>query len=431
MGQMDTTVSLLKTFLMNTTMSPPPSFSNIEKLAAYRRILLLQGPLGNFFQQLAQWLKSGGSQVYKINFSGGDNWDYPEIMGNVFDYTGMTFDFADYVKKFLQQHQIDAVVCFGDTRAYHVIAQEVCQTLNISFWVFEEGYFRPFWVTLEEHGVNAFSMLPRDGAFFQAAYPQLKQKVYQEPAKVKGGFLPMAWVAIQHYTALFFDQARYPHYRHHRQQDFYYYLKCWLRSGWRYVWYKWRNRPIAKMIQQGKMGRFYIFPLQVATDSQIRVHSDYASMRNGLLDVLGSFAVHAPKDTKLIVKHHPLDRGFTNYRKTIERFIETHPDVAGRIFYVHDIPLPVFLRTSIGMVTVNSTSGLSALLHHLPTKVLGRANYDIIELASRKSLAQFWKEPRKPNEQLFHAYRMYHINYTQIHGNFYTQVNLPPNPYQK
>lgn len=410
-------------------MKQPTHQHNIEKLAAHRRILLLQGPLGSFFCQLAFWLRQGGSRVHKINFSGGDAWDYPDLMGDTHDYLGMPFDFADFLRPFLLDKQIDAVVCFGDTRVYHCIARQVCQELNIGFWAFEEGYFRPFWVTLEQQGVNAHSPLPLDPEFFQAAYSDLPQQHYQEPQPVRGGFLPVALVAAWHYGALFFNQDRYPNYLHHRAQDPYYYIKCWLRSAWRWVWNKWRDQVVAEKIRTNKMGRFFIFPLQVTTDSQIRVHSDYASMRDCLLDVLLSFHIHAPKDTKLIIKHHPMDRGFINYRRTIAQFVAKHPALHGRVHYVYDIPLPVFLRSSIGMVTVNSTSGISALLHQLPTKVLGKAHYNIIGLASRKTLPLFWNDPKQPDETLFNAYRMYHINHTQINGSFYTEVKLPPNPY--
>jgi capsular polysaccharide export protein len=36
------------------------------------RILLLQGPMGNFFTRFAAYLRSNGTQVWKINFNGGD-----------------------------------------------------------------------------------------------------------------------------------------------------------------------------------------------------------------------------------------------------------------------------------------------------------------------------------------------------------------------
>lgn len=36
------------------------------------KILLLQGPLGPFFQSLSQALSDAGHEVYKIHFNGGD-----------------------------------------------------------------------------------------------------------------------------------------------------------------------------------------------------------------------------------------------------------------------------------------------------------------------------------------------------------------------
>ena len=98
------------------------------------------------------------------------------------------------------------------------------------------------------------------------------------------------------------------------------------------------------------------------------------------------------------------------------------------MFYVHDVPLPVFLRHGIGMVTLNSTSGLSALIHNMPVKVIGRAHYDIPGITYHGKLAVFWRQPTPPDAALFHAYRMYHINVTQIHGSFYSRVNFPALP---
>ena len=77
------------------------------------------------------------------------------------------------------------------------------------------------------------------------------------------------------------------------------------------------------------------------------------------------------------------------------------------------------------MVTLNSTSGLSALIHNMPVKLLGRAHYDIPGLTSRQPLAEFWQNPQPPDRELFAAYRLYHINVTQINGSFYSRVNLP------
>ena len=62
---------------------------------------------------------------------------------------------------------------------------------------------------------------------------------------------------------------------------------------------------------------------------------------------------------------------------------------------------------------------------NMPVKVLGRAYYDIPGITDQNTLAEFWNHPTPPDKELFHAYRMYHLNVTQINGNFYSQVFFP------
>ncbi|ASP17491.1 capsule biosynthesis protein [Neisseria sp. KEM232] len=399
--------------------------SNLEKLARKRRVLLLQGPVGPFFRRLALWLEARGARVFKFNFNGGDEACYPARLPRVTCYRGSPEDFPACLSSFIKEHKIDAVACFGDNRLYHVIAKEICTEARVSFWAFEEGYFRPHFVTLEEGGVNAHSPLPREGAFFLNARRKLAVQQYSPPAPVPDGFWPRAKSAMYYYAAANFCGRRYPAYRHHRAIDLPHYIALWLRSGIRRAGYALADRRFAARVGSGRFGHFFIVPLQVFNDSQVHIHSDFASVRDFLLHVLASFAAHAPSDTSLIIKHHPMDRGFTDYRRDIGGFLAAHPDLAERVHYVHDVPLPVFLRHGTGMVTLNSTSGLSALVHNMPVKLLGRANYDIPGLTSRQPLAEFWQNPQPPDRELFAAYRMYHVNVTQINGSFYSRVNLP------
>ena len=403
-------------------MKPIPS--NLEKLARKRRVLLLQGPVGPFFRRLADWLETRGARVFKINFNGGDEAYYPAAEG-VSAYRGTPEAFAEFLAPFLKEHKIDAVACFGDNRLYHVIAKEICAAARVSFWAFEEGYFRPHFVTLEEGGVNAYSPLPREGSFFLKAQRKLAVQQYRPPAPVPDGFRPRAKRAMWYYAAANLFSSRYPAYRHHRAFGLPHYIGLWLRSGIRRAGYALSDHRFAAQTAKGRFGRFFIVPLQVFNDSQVHVHSDFASVRDFLLHVLESFAAHAPSDTTLIIKHHPMDRGFTDYSRDIAAFAARHPDLKRRIYYVHDVPLPVFLRHGAGMVTLNSTSGLSALIHNMPVKLLGRAHYDIPGLTSRQPLAEFWQNPQPPDRELFTAYRLYHINVTQINGSFYSRVNLP------
>lgn len=394
-------------------------------LASADRILLLQGPLGYFFSDFADWLQLHGKTVFKIHFNYGDELFW-RSHAQASAYRGNCQDFPDFLAGFVNRHQIQAIVCFGDNRLYHLAAKKLCrQNQATSFWVFEEGYFRPFYVTLERDGVNAFSPLPRDRHFFLQTYPTLAVKDYHEPPPVPGGFWPIATTAARYYLAANLKRRQYPHYVHHRHFDLWHYIRLWSISGLKRLNYWLRDHNFARRVEKGEFGRFFLLPLQVFNDSQVKVHSDFSSVRNMLQHTLTSFAIHAPQDTQLIVKHHPMDRGFINYQKEIDAFVRKYPNMKNRVFYVHDVPLPPLLRQCAGVVTLNSTTGLSALIHNVPVKILGRASYDIPGITDQQKLADFWHHPTAPDREAFHAYRMYHINHTQIHGSFYSRVNLP------
>ncbi|WGE50423.1 capsule biosynthesis protein [Actinobacillus equuli subsp. haemolyticus] len=385
------------------------------------RILLLQGPIGSFFTQLSEWLQAQNRSVFKINLNAGDEFFYPNSIANTFAYRDTLENFHHYLTDFCQTYKIDSVVCFGDNRKYHKLAKTVCQHLNITFWAFEEGYFRPDYVTFEKTGVNAYSPIPKQADYFKP-FEQLP-----EPSKAQSvakGFCPMAKLAVQYYVSAYYRRHQYPEYRHHRLLNVWYYVKLWMVSGIKRLHYYMHDRNFSKRVEQGEFGEFFILPLQVYDDSQILVHSDYPSVAAVLREVLSSFATKAPKHLNLIVKHHPMDRGFIDYGKVIDEYIAQYPDLKKRIYYIHDVPMPVFLRHGKGMVTLNSTSGISALLHNMPVKTLGRANYDFAGLTYQGSLDNFWTNPEKPDEGLFNAYRKFHLHKTHINGSFYNKVIL-------
>lgn len=387
------------------------------------KILLLQGPIGDFFTELSKWLISQNKTVYKFNFNGGDEYFYPNSIENTIAYRDALTQFESYLILFCLENKIDTFVCFGDHRRYHRIAKRVAKEYGIAFYVFEEGYFRPEYITLEKEGVNAFSPLPRNAAFFLEKDDSLCEPV--PPQKVARGFLPMAKRAILYYSQGYFKRKEYPKYLHHRITQIKYYLKLWIISGFKRACYHFEDRNFAKEVKKGKFDDFFVVPLQVYDDSQVKVHSpNHENVQEFLEEVLVSFANHAPEHLNLIVKHHPMDRGFIDYQTVIDKYIKQYPEIKNRIFYIHDVPMPALLRKGKGMITLNSTSGISALLHHMPVITLGKANYDIAGLTFQGSLDEFWHNEEEPNSQLFDAYRRYHLNKTHINGSFYNKVIL-------
>jgi capsular polysaccharide export protein len=376
------------------------------------RFLLLQGPMWTFFNRVAAWLNEQGVAVKKINFSGGD-WLFHRKLDAV-DYKGELADFPSFLRDFLLENDIDGVVCFGDCRHYHVAAKPVADALGIPFFVFEEGYVRPDYITLECGGVNAHSSMPRSAAFYHA----LPDVDIQPPQPAHPRFGRAAWAAMFYYAGSRALKPLYPNYEHHKILSVRYEARNWCRSWVRKHLNRRRDKPVMEKLLREHDGKYFAVALQVYNDSQIRSHSHYADVRDFIREVVASFAASAHDDHHLVLKHHPMDRGQRDYRKLVDKLCDDL-GVTGRVHYVHDVHLPTLLRRARGVITINSTVGLSALYHYKPLKVMGRAMYDMEGLTFQGELGQFWTAAPTFDRELWRRFRAYMISQTQLNGAFY------------
>lgn len=381
-----------------------------------KRVLLLQGPMGPFFRRLARDLEWAGAKVHKVNFNGGDWAFYPT--GST-SFRGKMEEWPPFLERLLIERQIDVVLLFGDCRPIHRVVKGISKSMHIEVGVFEEGYVRPDYVTLEASGVNGNSRLPTSSIFY------LNKSIADvEPTVPVGNtFWPSAlWAAI-YYVACSLLRPWFRHYRHHRPCT----LKeavPWVRSAWRRAYYAVKERRVQDKLTSTLSGKFFLVPLQVHNDSQICVHSPYATVEDFIRNVVRSFARHAPKRTTLVFKHHPMDRGYCDYSRLINEMRKSHR-LKNRLYYVHDLHLPTLLKHALGVVLVNSTVGMSALHHGTPTKVLGAAIYDMQGLTFQGPLAEFWRQAQHHpvNKLLFRRFRCYLIRHTQINGSFYKKLD--------
>lgn len=380
----------------------------LKNLLSYDDILLLQGKMGTFFCRFATFLMGQGKRVHKVNFNAGDALFYrhKDKMSN---FRGRQSEFDDFLTKLINDKQLTAVVCFNDCRPYHEIARQVCGRLGVAFFVFEEGYLRPDYITLEEHGINAYSRL-------DLTLIDTVQKANDKPKFTGNRFYRMCVASVIYYTAVFVGQWRYPHYRHYRGLSLWAEAWAWIKALLR----KLMHHHLDKGLQNRLVGRknFYLVSLQVHNDSQITHHSDYQDVRDFIVQVMTSFAKHAPHGTNLLFKHHPLDRGHRDYTGMIAT-LGDELGVQDRVFYGCDMHLPSLLRASLGMITVNSTTALQSVYHQKPTKIMGRALYDVMGLTDQKPLDEFWANPTAPDRDFYLKFREYLIEHTQLNGSFY------------
>ncbi len=383
---------------------------------ARKRVLLLQGPMGLFFSRLRRDLEAAGAEVLKVNFCAGDWLFYPSKSIN---FRGKLEDWPTFLSALLAEHKIDVVFLFGDCRHYHIVVPHVLRWRRVQLYVFEEGYLRPDFITLDRGGANNFSSVPRDPDFYRSRpiHPISRQKV--EP--VKGAFSRAAVYASCYAIANFLFKPLFPHYRHHRPLNPFQEAFFWLRSGWRKQVYRHRQRALGETLKGPLSGRFFLVPLQTHNDSQIRVHSRFSSIEEFVEFVVCSFANHADPCHWLVFKHHPLDRGYRDYHAFLRRMIRKY-GVDGRVVYVHDVHLPNLLRHAIGTIVVNSTVGLSSILHETPVCVLGDPIYHFAGLTYQGRLDDFWREPGAVDHELFLGFRAWLMAHNQANGNFYRRL---------
>jgi capsular polysaccharide export protein len=377
-----------------------------------KRILLLQGPVGPFFRRLSHLLQAAGAEVHKVNFNGGDCLFYPS---QALRWRGPIESWPYHFAALLERLSIDIVLLFGDCRPIHRAARDIAQQLGVKVGAFEEGYVRPNFVTFERSGVNGYSLVPRLPAFYAA----LAGTASPAEREVGNTFWWAALWATLYYIASGLAHPIFRRHRHHRPLTL---LEAWpwVRAGWRKLVYGWTERAMLRTLT-GRLSRnFFLVPLQLSSDSQVSEHSRFTSVADFIRHVVASFAHHAPADLTLVIKHHPLDRGYHDYSRLI-RELAHECGLRGRLLYIHDQHLPTLFYHLRGAVVINSTVGFSALTHGAPLKTLGVAIYDLEGLTFQGPLDEFWSAAgnSRPNPDLVQRFRTYLIDQTQINGSFY------------
>lgn len=362
-------------------------------------------------------LQSEGHTVHTVRFNVGD-----QLYGaaNGIAYRGDLDDLPDFYNGLFRRYGISDVVLFGDCRPVHRLAVRTAQRRGIRPHVFEEGYFRPYWITLERDGVNAFSRLPRDPAWYREVGRRLPAAGNGQP--FRQSFAMRAWHDVVYHTGGMLNRLCFPRYRTHAPYSAPVEYGGYIRRGLCLKYWEAREQDTLARLANTRHP-YFLLPLQLDSDAQIRDHSPFRDMRDVLEQVLQSFAGHAPGEARLVVKNHPLSPGLVDYRR-ITRELAQHHDVAERVDFLETGHLPTLLDKAAGLVTVNSTSGLSALVHRCPTFALSTPIYALPGLTASGTLDTFWRDPEPPDMTLFRCYRNTVIHTTQINGGFYTREGI-------
>lgn len=382
-----------------------------------RSFLFLQGLASPFFDSLGKWIRSGGGRTLRVNFCPGDQiyWHGPAVK-----FKGRHPELPVFYDRIFDNHEFTDLVLFGDTREVHKPALKIAADRGVRTHVFEEGYLRPYWITVERGGVNAHSALPRNPAWYLKARKQIIQPPDVVEERVNPSVRAMEDMAF--HAANFTAPIFFPKYRTHRPRP-----PALEYAGWA------MRLPLIPLRQRGeeqKLGEIldgqapvFFFPLQLSGDSQITKHSDFETVGDAIEAVVRSFADKAPKDARLIIKNHPLDTGLDRHGDVTQRLARKF-GVAERVSFFETGHLPTIAERVSGTIVVNSTVGLAALVHGCPVKTLANPIYNLQGLTFQGTLDDFWNDPQEPDRHLFRAFREVLLFATQVNGNFFTREGI-------
>jgi capsular polysaccharide export protein len=383
-----------------------------------RSFLLLQGVSSPFFSRLATALIQQGHHVHKVSFNAGDAVYWLPRRSNWFKQD--LSELPGFLLKLYAKHGITDQVVFGDRRPVHIAALEQARQNHVRNHVFEEGYFRPNLITLEQEGVNARSQLPRSPQWFTQAAQRIPPQPLLKDFQSRLGLRAMHDVVYQASGVL--NRLFFSKYRSHQNMS----------AAVEYAGYLQRSRLLkrvapanTRLIENLVAQRtpYFFVPLQLNCDSQVRDHERFHIMQLMLKHVLHSFAQHAPADTKLVIKNHPLDTGWEHYDRVVLN-LEHQFGLKDRVLYVETGDLTTLMKHAKGTITLNSTVGYVALEQGCPTLCLGDPQYNLPGLTDQQDLAQFWGMPVAPEAELFQSFKRVVVHSTQVYGGFYCPPSI-------
>lgn len=400
---------------MSTSTNPPYDSSDAPLSGRY--FLLLQGPQSYFFRRLADGLVKEGARVDKVNFCGGDRMLWG-LGRRALDYTGTLYEWPEWIGHYYREEGVTDICLYGDWRPLHWEAVRLAYARGIRVWVFEEGYLRAGFSTLEENGVNGRSSLPvnpQDIREMAVGLPDPKAITVENDIRDK------VYKAIFHHVGNVCLWPKFHHYRTHRPTNIFFELLGILP---RYLTRNKRSERSLKALEafNASDDPYFFYPLQLVSDSQVQLYSPYVRVQEAIADVLASFALHAHHKTRLLIKNHPLDNGLIDYGEFIKGFAE-ELGIADRVTYVEDGSTADMIAGSRGVVLINSTVGLMALDQNKPVYCMGRSIYNIEGLTQSlpsTPLDMFWRAPKAPNKPLYRAFKRILYSQALIHGNFYS-----------
>ncbi|NNJ70202.1 MAG: hypothetical protein HKP10_02805 [Kiritimatiellales bacterium] len=385
------------------------------------RILLLQGPVGPFFKTLQAHLEQNGYDVWRVCFNAGDRF-YSSKKGRI-NFHGDIHEWRNWFHDFASTAGFDRVILFGAEREIHRVARNAAQRLGIDVLSLEEGYIRPGYITVEQGGNNSASPLA-------GRLPPPEMRYHDQPdfpAEDFKGFRPMCLHGFVYYSFRTFFTFGKRRELFHRPLSALPEIFYWLRNAGRRIHRHPHNTKTVEWLVKRCHKNYYLVPFQVDADAQMQDAALGWNRLRLISATLKSFAQNAPQESRLVFKVHPLERGHANHHALIDEMARAY-GISDRVDILDHGSMGLLAHHAAGMITITSTSGLSAIHHGTPLLVLGEALYAHPELAvcahGKPDFDAFWSCRHVADPTLRRAYLNWIMHEALAVGDYYARPGI-------
>lgn len=155
---------------------------------------------------------------------------------------------------------------------------------------------------------------------------------------------------------------------------------------------------------------FYFYPLHLEPEAVVLYWSD--GIYSNQVKLIENIASQLPTDTMLYVKDHPHLYGYRNVEDY--KYIQRIPNV--KLLAPH-LPGKKIVKDSIGVITLNGTAGMEALLLNKQVYIFGSAFYGV------SSRVKFIKNIKDFREVIYSFNKTEHIDDEEIHRFVFAYLN--------
>lgn len=410
----------------NRNLTPPPSnLSNIYKMTPRhfsktndkKRVLLLQGPVGPFFKNLQKHLNRQNVDTWRAVFHAGDLF-YSNMKKRIRFFAGED-DWRLWLNEMLSSKQFDTIIYYGSERPAHKIARELGELYNINVISLEEGYIRPGFITVEKSRNNANS--PFAGQMPPENYDRKLDETIS--TNIKSSIRLLTFHGAIYFNLRGWFSTKSQKELFHRTTPLLAESFYWCRNFARKLLGGKKNYLIVKNLLRNWNRKYYLVPLQVAADANLKEAALGWNSVGMVAATIKSFAKVAPADTRLVFKIHPMERGHNDITPLILSTAEAY-GIKDRVQVIDTGSMGLLTRHSAGMITINSSSGLSAIYHGIPLLVLGRALFANPKLATcangNPNFDEFWTSNYVAESDVRKNYISWLKDKTLMSGDFYS-----------